>query len=437
MKFFDYQRYSRQYAWLALASFAMSCSTNTTRGLRPTDSLTLPADQVPYGASPDERLRIRMQRAVAISPMTRVSRQSARATLLEFERAATDAVTPTAPNDAATLQNVVRGNFRNFVHCYEEGLRKNPDLRGGVKIKITVDIDGKVTHLADGGSDMPDTNVTSCVIATFSHLVFPKREHPLTIVYPVRFSPAEGPPPDMLVQQDNPDIAPPKYSAPHVALVNSQIVVDGRIVATTEAIGTAGKVQIINGLFQSLDAQRRQWLSVNPGATFPGIAGLRIDLQTSGADFKNIFQTIAQAGYPDVFLQDRENPASIVEIGASVVGESAFEPPKEIIPELHAVVDDTHIDLFWQRGLEVITQECHPPEQLDSATICESWKKNGYKRHLNDDQQDLLVIHTRGNQGLRKIIKVIETIESCTREVRDANYHTQSLPVFWIVLSIR
>jgi hypothetical protein len=437
MQFFNEQRKENVYLTFLLASLAMGCATNTTNGPRPNGPTTLATDQIPYGASPDDRLRIRMHRALAMSPTMRVSRQSARVTLIEFERAVTDSPKPREQVDAAIIQNVVRGNFRNFVHCYEEGLRKNPDLRGDVKIQITIDIDGKITRLADGGSDMPDANVTSCVIATFGHLVFPKREHPLTIVYPVKFSPGDGLPPDSAPHEAASDIVPMQYSPPHVILINSQIILDGKTIATVDAIGETETVRVNEALFRALSVRREQWLSTNRGAVFPGIAGLRMDVTTSPFDFKNVFQTLVQAGYQNIFLQDIENPATIVELGGLAVGESASTPPKEIIPELHLVVDDTHIDLFWQQGLKVISQECYSPEQFDSGTVCESWKINGYKRHLNDDQQDLLVIHTRGNQRLRNTIKVIQTIESCTREVRDADNRRQPRPVFWTVLSMR
>src|SRR5262245_48950607 len=48
--------------------------------------------------------------------------------------------------------------------CYETGLRKNPNLLGRVGVRFVIDGDGAISHVSDGGSDLPDPWVVDCVV---------------------------------------------------------------------------------------------------------------------------------------------------------------------------------------------------------------------------------------------------------------------------------
>jgi hypothetical protein len=50
--------------------------------------------------------------------------------------------------------------------------------------------DGAVSNVGNGGSDMPDGGVVSCVVRAFYGLSFPQPEGGIvTVVYPIMFSP--------------------------------------------------------------------------------------------------------------------------------------------------------------------------------------------------------------------------------------------------------
>src|SRR6478609_4710220 len=68
------------------------------------------------------------------------------------------------------IQRVVRQNFGRYRLCYEKGLAKNPTLSGRVTVKFVIDRAGAVTSAADGGSDMTDKTVVSCVVDGFKNL---------------------------------------------------------------------------------------------------------------------------------------------------------------------------------------------------------------------------------------------------------------------------
>jgi hypothetical protein len=91
---------------------------------------------------------------------------------------------------ADVIQRVVRQNFGRFRGCYDTALRSNPSLTGRVAVKFVIGRDGAVANSGDGGSDIPDQTVISCVTRSFSNLSFPAPEGGLvTVTYPILFTP--------------------------------------------------------------------------------------------------------------------------------------------------------------------------------------------------------------------------------------------------------
>lgn len=90
---------------------------------------------------------------------------------------------------AELVQRVVRQNFGRFRNCYEEGLRRNPSLTGRVTARFVIDRVGAVTLAQNGGSDLPDSAVISCVLSAFYGLSFPAPDNGIVRVsYPILFS---------------------------------------------------------------------------------------------------------------------------------------------------------------------------------------------------------------------------------------------------------
>lgn len=89
------------------------------------------------------------------------------------------------------IQRTVRQNFGRFKFCYEAGLRNNPSLQGRVSVRFIIGRDGAVSSSQNGGSDLPDASVVSCVTRAFFGLSFPQPENGIvTVTYPIVFSPA-------------------------------------------------------------------------------------------------------------------------------------------------------------------------------------------------------------------------------------------------------
>jgi tetratricopeptide (TPR) repeat protein len=91
------------------------------------------------------------------------------------------------------VQRIVRQNFGRFRVCYEQALSRSPKLTGRVSVRFVIGPDGSVANVANGGSDITDAGMTSCVISAFSGLSFPQPESgTVTVVYPILFEPAQG-----------------------------------------------------------------------------------------------------------------------------------------------------------------------------------------------------------------------------------------------------
>ncbi len=88
------------------------------------------------------------------------------------------------------IQRIVRQNFGRFRMCYEQGLGRNPNLEGRVSVRFVIGRDGSVSNVSNGGSDLPDSGVVSCVISAFYGLSFPQPEGGIvTVVYPIMLAP--------------------------------------------------------------------------------------------------------------------------------------------------------------------------------------------------------------------------------------------------------
>jgi len=88
------------------------------------------------------------------------------------------------------VQRIVRQNYGRFRQCYENGLRTNPNLTGRVTARFVIGREGSVASVQNGGSDLPDSAVVSCVVSAFYGLSFPTPEAGIvTVSYPIMFSP--------------------------------------------------------------------------------------------------------------------------------------------------------------------------------------------------------------------------------------------------------
>ena len=88
--------------------------------------------------------------------------------------------------------------------------------------------------------------------------------------------------------------------APMVAVVGSQILVDGAPAGNSRAVEESDRMQRIDELFNILKGKREVWKQLHPGKDFPGVVILQVDQDVQAVVVKSVFQTAAFAGFPNV-----------------------------------------------------------------------------------------------------------------------------------------
>jgi hypothetical protein len=92
--------------------------------------------------------------------------------------------------DPKVIQEAVRAHYTTFRKCYEEGLGRNAELKGRVSARFVIGRDGAVSNVSNGGSDLPDPAVVSCVLQAFYDIRFPPPDGGIvTVVYPIILEP--------------------------------------------------------------------------------------------------------------------------------------------------------------------------------------------------------------------------------------------------------
>ncbi len=76
--------------------------------------------------------------------------------------------------DPEAVEGIVQSGYRLFAHCYRDGLDRDPQLDGAVRLRFVIGSDGQVARVIDGGSDLPDGGVVACIAESFFALRFPK-----------------------------------------------------------------------------------------------------------------------------------------------------------------------------------------------------------------------------------------------------------------------
>jgi hypothetical protein len=90
--------------------------------------------------------------------------------------------------DLGAVDNVVESGFPLFARCYRDGVQRNSNLDGAVRLRFVVGEEGLVTTVEDGGSDLTDRQVVDCVAEGFYALRFPEPQRgDAHLVYRIHF----------------------------------------------------------------------------------------------------------------------------------------------------------------------------------------------------------------------------------------------------------
>jgi hypothetical protein len=90
--------------------------------------------------------------------------------------------------DLADVDNIVESGFPLFARCYRDGVQRNSNMDGAVRLRFVVGESGRVTAVEDGGSDLTDRQVVDCVAEGFYALKFPEPQRgDAHLVYRIHF----------------------------------------------------------------------------------------------------------------------------------------------------------------------------------------------------------------------------------------------------------
>ena len=85
-----------------------------------------------------------------------------------------------------TIRATVGKSATAFRACFGDGLTRDKNLEGVVRVRFVIGEDGKVASAEEVGSVMPDVKVTECIVDEFKKLTFPKPEKgTVSVVYPI------------------------------------------------------------------------------------------------------------------------------------------------------------------------------------------------------------------------------------------------------------
>lgn len=86
------------------------------------------------------------------------------------------------------IDNVITAGYPLFARCYRDGVNRNNDLDGTVRLQFVVGKAGSVSEVRDGGSDLTDHLVVDCIAEGFYALHFPAPEHgSVQVLYRIGF----------------------------------------------------------------------------------------------------------------------------------------------------------------------------------------------------------------------------------------------------------
>jgi hypothetical protein len=94
--------------------------------------------------------------------------------------------------DPRLIQAGIEARMPHVRACYGKGVRRDPNLRGEVKVRFVIDPAGHVTGATDLGSKFRDREVIQCIVGEVSSMRFPRPEDgAVTVVHPFLLTPGE------------------------------------------------------------------------------------------------------------------------------------------------------------------------------------------------------------------------------------------------------
>jgi hypothetical protein len=87
------------------------------------------------------------------------------------------------------VDRTIERGYPLFARCYRDGVLRNNDMAGAIRLRFVVSRDGSLESIADAGSDLSDRQVVDCVAEAFFSLRFPEpQKGPASVLYRIHFA---------------------------------------------------------------------------------------------------------------------------------------------------------------------------------------------------------------------------------------------------------
>ena len=91
--------------------------------------------------------------------------------------------------DKDAIRKVVRAHLDEVRACYNEGLKRDPELAGRIVLGFVISAAGAVSQATIAESTVPDTQVGACVVSAAQTWVFPAPQGgSMSVTYPIVFA---------------------------------------------------------------------------------------------------------------------------------------------------------------------------------------------------------------------------------------------------------
>jgi hypothetical protein len=237
--------------------------------------------------------------------------------------------------------------------------------------------------------------------------------------------------------------------APAIVVEHDKVLVDGAAVGDLGALREAARAQRVDGEFAALKAKREAWKAAHPGATFAGVALLRMPRDTKALVVKSVFQTAAFAGYPNLAFavgtgSPRRTERILVDAQIPSPPGTGLGPlaPEEKVLYVH-LAPESSVMLTWKQGAAVITETEVPwrdafersGEDVRSSGLAAKVSAEWSAQHQHFDPQDRTldqaIVQADDATELRFIVAALDAVYATKRGLAGA-----SVPAFSAALSM-
>jgi TonB family protein len=94
--------------------------------------------------------------------------------------------------DRDIIRRIVSAHINEVAACYNDGLTRDPDLRGRISVEFIIGVDGTVDKSEVKESTLADAAVGTCVITAMKRWKFPRPAggNSVSVLYPFVFEPS-------------------------------------------------------------------------------------------------------------------------------------------------------------------------------------------------------------------------------------------------------